>query len=266
MRDDDRWRPDERERERDRDRRERDRRRDDGEYRERRRERDGDYRSDRHEEGERSRDKERERERDRRDGEDDWREEDRRERRDRDGEASASSFIELARLRDELREAEARLHQLKEEVRQEEEEEERERPSAYISDWHAQGPSQGSATSMPARPLGAFSMILIACGDGGPRSVEDGRMRCKKARERILAGSDFNVKQPPKPKEIRRRFADAAKKQSDDQTASKGGDLGEVFSGALPEAVEAAARLLEVGGVSAEVLSEVGMHLLLRTG
>ncbi|EOD18971.1 hypothetical protein EMIHUDRAFT_255784, partial [Emiliania huxleyi CCMP1516] len=71
---------------------------------------------------------------------------------------------------------------------------------------------------------------------------------------------------PAKPKEIRKRFAEAARTQSqDDTTRAKGGDLGEVCGGDLPAELEEAARALAVNGVSQPIETERGAHLLLRT-
>ena len=90
-------------------------------------------------------------------------------------------------------------------------------------------------------------------------------MRLRKLRDKICAPSDFNVKQPAKPKEIKRRFADAAKLSSDCAESGRGGgDLGSVMSGTLAPALDAAARGLAVGAVSEEVQTPDGLHLLLR--
>ena len=47
----------------------------------------------------------------------------------------------------------------------------------------------------------------------------------EKVHEKVTAPSDFNVKQKAKPKEVKRRFTDAAKGQSDHATAREGGEL-----------------------------------------
>ena len=120
-------------------------------------------------------------------------------------------------------------------------------------------PPVDDAPAGAARPLGSFSVIVLR---------DPGRMR--KVRERILSPSDFNVKLPPKPKEVRRRFADEAKKHSEHESAREGGELGELGSGEGvldSEPVEGAARALQVGDVSAVIASEVGvLHLLYRSG
>ena len=57
-----------------------------------------------------------------------------------------------------------------------------------------------------------------------PRHLLRHRLRRRrKLRDKICAPSDFNVKQPAKPKEIKRRFADAAKLSSDCAESGRGG-------------------------------------------
>ena len=73
------------------------------------------------------------------------------------------------------------------------------------------------------------------------------------------------LEQPAKPKEIKRRFADAAKQNSDcGESASKSGDLGALMSGTLAPALDAVALGLAVGAVSEEVQTPDGLHILLR--
>lgn len=58
-------------------------------------------------------------------------------------------------------------------------------------------------------------------------------------------------------------FDDAVEKSSDDQeSAKRGGDLGYVVKGMLPEEVEAAAFKMQVGDNSQPVLSKFGWHIL----
>lgn len=58
-------------------------------------------------------------------------------------------------------------------------------------------------------------------------------------------------------------FDDAVEKSSDDQeSAKRGGDLGYVVKGMLPEEVEAAAFKMQVGENSQPVLSKFGWHIL----
>ncbi len=58
-------------------------------------------------------------------------------------------------------------------------------------------------------------------------------------------------------------FDDAVEKNSDDQeSAKRGGDLGYVVKGMLPEEVEAAAFKMQVGDNSQPVLSKFGWHIL----
>lgn len=96
------------------------------------------------------------------------------------------------------------------------------------------------------------------------RTQKEAIGRIKKIRDKVCAPSDFNVKMPAKPKEVKRRFVDAAKAQSDHTTYKDGGDLGIVVTGSLPPAVEKAAFALKENAISAEVSSEEGVHLLLR--
>ena len=133
-----------------------------------------------------------------------------------------------------------------------------------------------AAADVPTYEIGTFSMILVKhSGSADPTcwrsqraitlSVDESRTRLRKLRDKICAPSDFNVKQPAKPKEIKRRFADAAKLSSDCAESGRGGgDLGSVMSGTLAPALDAAARGLAVGAVSEEVQTPDGLHLLLR--
>lgn len=128
----------------------------------------------------------------------------------------------------------------------------------------------------PAVELGSFSMILIKhSGSADPtcwrthrsidRSVDESRTRLRKLREKICAPSDFNVKQPAKPKDVKKRFDAAAKLSSDcDESARKSGDIGSVMTGTLAPALDAVARRLAVGAVSEEIVTQDGLHLLLR--
>ena len=128
----------------------------------------------------------------------------------------------------------------------------------------------------PPRPLGEFALILIkhresaepsASRDGAAqnRSAEHAARHVQKLRDKICAPSDFNVRQPAKPKEVRKRFTDAARRESDHSTARDNGAVGEVMSGDLSPELEAAARALKVGGVSDAVETAAGIHLLYRS-
>ena len=128
----------------------------------------------------------------------------------------------------------------------------------------------------PPRPLGEFALILIkhresaepsASRDGAAqnRSAEHAARHVQKLRDKITAPSDFNVRQPAKPKEVRKRFTDAARRESDHSTARDNGAVGEVMSGELSPELEAAARALKVGGVSDAVETAAGIHLLYRS-
>ena len=97
------------------------------------------------------------------------------------------------------------------------------------------------------------------------RSAEHAARHVQKLRDKICAPSDFNVRQPAKPKEVRKRFTDAARRESDHSTARDNGAVGEVMSGDLSPELEAAARALRVGGVSDAVETAAGIHLLYRS-
>jgi len=293
----DRWKPEEdesreqregkRHRDRDRDRRERkrDRRDDSSSDEDRRRRRRSRSRSSSDEERSRRRDRDR-RDRDRRRDDSEERHARRRDDRHEDSgrrgtheerEVSRPPQVdpELEQLREELRIAEQRLYQLQQEVEQ------LEAAEAFHLRGGGGGGSDGASWAAPppppppgpagggaARPvspgglLGTFSLLLILPGDIGG----DAMRRVAKLREKVLAPCDFNVKLPAKPKEIRKRFAEAARTQSqDDTTRAKGGDLGEVCGGDLPAELEEAARALAVNGVSQPIETERGAHLLLRT-
>ena len=140
---------------------------------------------------------------------------------------------------------------------------------------HDRRPQQQRPPS-PPRPLGEFALILIkhresaepsASRDGAAqnRSAEHAARHVQKLRDKITAPSDFNVRQPAKPKEVRKRFTDAARRESDHSTARDNGAVGEVMSGDLSPELEAAARALRVGGVSDAVETAAGIHLLFRS-
>lgn len=166
----------------------------------------------------------------------------------------------LAELRNELEDTERMLQILSEEV------EELESGSAE---------PEPEADDTPVE-LGSFSMILFKhSGSADPtcwrthqlidRSVDESRNRLRKLRDKICAPSDFNVKQPAKPKDVKKRFDAAAKLSSDcGESARKSGDIGSVMSGTLAPALDAVARRLAPGAVSEEVETPDGLHLLLR--
>ena len=141
---------------------------------------------------------------------------------------------------------------------------------------HDRRPQQQQRPPSPPRPLGEFALILIkhresaepsASRDGAAqnRSAEHAARHVQKLRDKICAPSDFNVRQPAKPKEVRKRFTDAARRESDHSTARDNGAVGEVMSGDLSPELEAAARALKVGGVSDAVETAAGIHLLYRS-
>ena len=166
----------------------------------------------------------------------------------------------LAALRDELEDTERMFQILSEEV--DELESGSAEPEPEIDDTPVE--------------LGSFSMILFKhSGSADPscwrthrsidRSVDESRNRLRKLRDKICAPSDFNVKQPAKPKDVKKRFDAAAKLSSDcGESARKSGDIGSVTSGTLAPALDAVARRLAVGAVSEEVETLHGLHLLLR--
>lgn len=132
---------------------------------------------------------------------------------------------------------------------------------------HELAPSTGA---MPGLAPRSFSMLLIKHESAQDpvlrRSLADARARLRKLREKVLAPSDFNIRQPPKPKEVRQRFAAAAKAHSDDgDSAAQGGDIGVLEPGRWPAELEAVAGELAIGSLSEEVTTEEGVHLLLRT-
>eukprot|EP00879_Flechtneria_rotunda_P016493 GHRR01017260.1.p1 GENE.GHRR01017260.1~~GHRR01017260.1.p1 ORF type:complete len:267 (+),score=70.75 GHRR01017260.1:350-1150(+) len=61
-------------------------------------------------------------------------------------------------------------------------------------------------------------------------------------------------------------FATLASQESHCSSARRGGDLGEFGPGAMQPAFESAAFALQVGELSQPVISDSGMHLILRTG
>ena len=164
----------------------------------------------------------------------------------------------LAELRAELAATEQRLRQVADEV-------------AFM-----ESGSGRSVDALPSVELGTFSMVLLKWSESADptcwrthqpvvRSLEECRLRLRKLRDKVTAPSDFNVKQPAKPKEVRRRFAETAKQHSDHAASARGGgDLGVVMSGTLDPQLEHAARMLAPGAVSDEVQTPEGLHLLMR--
>ncbi len=59
-------------------------------------------------------------------------------------------------------------------------------------------------------------------------------------------------------------FEEAAREHSEDSSASRGGDMGELGRGRLAEAYEAAAWELAPGGISEPVETEFGYHIIQR--
>ncbi|KAL3930346.1 MAG: hypothetical protein SGPRY_001576 [Prymnesium sp.] len=201
---------------------------------------------------------------------------------------------ELAELRAELQTTEQRLSQLIEEVEAEEADlavtspaasgmamEPSHASSAGGSDWMEAPPPPTGGTAVGAwgiadgKPIANFHAILVkhvevkepvSGRDGSSivRTPKEALVRAKKIRDKICAPSDFNVKLAAKPKEIKRRFVDAAKCQSDHNTAREGGDLGLVTKGSLPPALEIVALALKENQVSQEICTEDGCYLLLR--
>tara|TARA_B110001452_G_scaffold229765_1_gene205805 strand:- start:1 stop:531 length:531 start_codon:yes stop_codon:yes gene_type:complete len=170
---------------------------------------------------------------------------------------SVGRHSSLAELRAELAATEQRLRQVTDEAADME--------SGGSSDAH-----------MPPVELGSFSMLLLKWNESANptcwrthqpivRSLEECRLRLQKLRDKVLAPSDFNVKQPAKPKEVKRRFAENAKQHSDHAASARGGgDLGVVMSGTLDPHLEHTARTLAPGAVSDEIQTPQGLHLLMR--
>lgn len=91
-----------------------------------------------------------------------------------------------------------------------------------------------AATPRGRGPIGSFHMLLIKHMDSTDtsshqtnsvlrRTYNDAVARIKKIREKVCAPSDFNVKVAAKPKEIKKRFIEAARAQSDHPSSSDGG-------------------------------------------
>ena len=119
-------------------------------------------------------------------------------------------------------------------------------------------------------PVFASVGLMLSIGWLGTSVAPNITQRClphikPKLRDKVLAPSDFNIKQPAKPKEVKRRFAESAKQHSDHAASARGGgDLGVVMSGTLDPHLEHAARTLAPGAVRDEIQTPQGLHLLMR--
>jgi parvulin-like peptidyl-prolyl isomerase len=83
---------------------------------------------------------------------------------------------------------------------------------------------------------------------GKPELTEnDGLQKAKAIRERLVAGEDF---------------AKVAREESDDSSAAKGGDLGEISRGHTVPQFEAAAFALKPGEISEPVRTPYGYHII----
>ncbi|KAF0124565.1 MAG: peptidyl-prolyl cis-trans isomerase D [Elusimicrobia bacterium] len=91
--------------------------------------------------------------------------------------------------------------------------------------------------------------ILVKVAEGAPLAEKNkAREKSLALKKRLDAGTDFE---------------ELAEKESDDQeSARKGGDLGYVFKGWLPDPVEEAAFSMRVGDNSGPVESPFGWHIL----
>lgn len=91
--------------------------------------------------------------------------------------------------------------------------------------------------------------ILVKADESAPLAEKNkAREKAAALKKRLDAGEDFE---------------ELAGKESDDkESARKGGDLGYVFRGWLPDTVEAAAFSMQVGDNSAPVESPFGWHVL----
>src|SRR6185503_17760649 len=83
---------------------------------------------------------------------------------------------------------------------------------------------------------------------GKPELTEnDALEKAKAIRQRLAAGEDF---------------AKVAREESDDSTADKGGDLGEIAHGRTPPQFETAAFALKPGDISEPVRTPYGYHII----
>lgn len=91
--------------------------------------------------------------------------------------------------------------------------------------------------------------VLVKVAEGAPLAEKNkAREKAVALKKRLESGEDFE---------------ELAEKESDDQeSARKGGDLGYVFKGWLPDPVEEAAFSMRVGEISGPVESPFGWHIL----
>ncbi|MCL2701267.1 MAG: peptidylprolyl isomerase [Phycisphaerae bacterium] len=123
----------------------------------------------------------------------------------------------------------------------------KDRVEAKVDDFIAKNPNAFNGTSVKA------SHILLRCD---PTDSTADQMAVKKRLEGILA--DIKAKKVT--------FADAAKANSDDGSASKGGDLGEFMFPDMVFPFAQAAFSTKVGELSGVVQSQYGFHIILVTG
>mmetsp|Transcript_18778 Transcript_18778/g.61681 ORF Transcript_18778/g.61681 Transcript_18778/m.61681 type:complete len:265 (+) Transcript_18778:113-907(+) len=88
------------------------------------------------------------------------------------------------------------------------------------------------------------------------RSIEDAKLILQGIRDLLMQQTASN---------LRKKFHEIAKKESDCSSAAKHGDLGLVAKGSLQPAFEAAYSTLQVGQLSDIVETDSGVHLILRT-
>lgn len=109
------------------------------------------------------------------------------------------------------------------------------------------------------------SHILIKADyadDATDEEIQKAKDEAKKKAEDLIAQLNKTDK-----KDVKTVFADLAKKNSDDGSASKGGDLGWFDYDDMVEAFSSATKKLDVDAYTKEpVESEYGYHIILKTG
>jgi len=86
------------------------------------------------------------------------------------------------------------------------------------------------------------------------RTLEQAKARVEELRREVVSASD-----------PRSKFAEIARKESDCSSAKKGGDLGKFGRGKMQPPFEKAAFATPIGKISDLVVSDSGVHIILRT-
>eukprot|EP00929_Paragymnodinium_shiwhaense_P021411 TRINITY_DN13970_c0_g1_i1.p1 TRINITY_DN13970_c0_g1~~TRINITY_DN13970_c0_g1_i1.p1 ORF type:complete len:354 (-),score=83.45 TRINITY_DN13970_c0_g1_i1:306-1367(-) len=130
----------------------------------------------------------------------------------------------------------------------------------------AEGPGRGTkrkrASDLPSE-VHVYHILKKHSGSKEPKCRRGNEVKCTKSRA-TLGCTNIRRKLGMNDGSVIQKFIEVAREQSDCVTALKGGELGVVQPGQLPQAVEEVAFSLSVGEVSEPFESPDGIHLMLR--